>query len=230
MSSDVPEPPWWTVRARGEPRSSLSRDAIVAAAIEVLHQEGLERLSMRRVADRLDAGVATLYWHVADKEQLIHLVLDHVIGEIELPEPDPERWEEQLRDYAHSARAMFRRHRGVASASLGRVPMGPNLARVGEWVLALLTRAGVPTRAAAWMADLLALVGTAQAAEEDVVASQGKEAFAGIADYIAMLPPEQFPNLVAGLEEMAGGSPDERLEFALDVLTRGVGTFIDRAE
>jgi len=225
MTSDIPEPPWWRVRAPA-PRSTLTRDAIVGAAMDILHEEGLERLSMRRVAERVDAGVASLYWHVADKEQLIHLMLDRAIGEIELPDPDPKRWEEQLREYARSAREMFKRNPGMASASFGRVPMGPSLARLAEWLLTLLTGAGVPTRPAAWFADLIALVGAAQAIEDDVDSAGEDEAIAGIAAYIGMLPPAEFPNLIASMREMAGGSADERFEFALDLLLRGIGTLI----
>ncbi len=96
----LPEPPWWEVPKRGEPRATLSREAIVDAAMDVLDNNGLDGLSMRRVAETLGTGPASLYWHVADKEQLIHLILDRVMGEIELPEPDQSRWEEQIREFA----------------------------------------------------------------------------------------------------------------------------------
>jgi AcrR family transcriptional regulator len=222
----VPEPPWWEVPARGKPRSSLTRDAIVTAAIDVLDGEGLEGLSMRRVAERLDTGAATLYWHIADKEQLIHLVLDRVMGEIELPAPDPSRWREQIREFAHSGREMFGRHRDVALASLGRVPMGPNLARTGEWLLSVLRAAGVPDRPAAWFADLLALVGAAQATEDQVAdASKGGSA-SDIGSYMAMLPESQFPNLTAVAADMAGGGADDRFEFSIELLIRGIETYI----
>ncbi|HEX2403614.1 MAG TPA: helix-turn-helix domain-containing protein, partial [Acidimicrobiia bacterium] len=105
----LPDPPWWEVPKRGEPRATLSREAIVDAAIEVLDRHGLDGLSMRRVAEVLGTGPASLYWHVADKEQLIHLILDRVMGELELSEPDSSRWEEQIREFARSGRAMFRR-------------------------------------------------------------------------------------------------------------------------
>ncbi len=120
---------------------------------------------MRRVAEELGTGAATLYWHVNGKEQLVHLVLDRVMGEIELPEPDPSRWEDQIREFARAGRAAFRRHPRVALASLGRVPVGPNLVRIMEWFLGVLRGTGIPVQAASGFADVLGLVGAAQAVE-----------------------------------------------------------------
>jgi AcrR family transcriptional regulator len=223
----IPDPPSWDKPGRSEPRSALTRDAIVTAAVQVLDETGLEGLSMRRVAEALDTGAATLYWHVADKEQLIHLVLDRVMGEIELPEPDPSRWEDQVREFAHSGREMFRRHRDIALASLGRVPVGPNLVRIAEWLLAVLRGAGVADRPASWFADLIALVGAAQAVEDHLASTGDDDAAAAMGEYLAILPQSQFPNLLAVAPEMAGGGADDRFDFALELLLRGIATYVE---
>src|SRR5919202_563473 len=76
----------------------LSRDAIVAAALEIARTEGVEALSMRRVAQALDTGAASLYVYVADRQELQELVFDAAIGTIELPAIEPERWREQLKE------------------------------------------------------------------------------------------------------------------------------------
>src|SRR5262249_48625418 len=124
---EVPEPPWSRRRAtRERPRSPLSREAIVEAALRVLDREGYDGLSMRRVAEELRTGVASLYWHLANKEELLQLVLDRVIGEVHLPAPDPERWQEQLKELAREWRAVYARHRDVARISHGRVPIRPH--------------------------------------------------------------------------------------------------------
>ena len=87
----APEPPWWRTRgdaSRGE-RRPLTRDAIVEAALAVLDRDGLSGLSMRRLAQELGAGAASLYWHVGNKEELLSLMLDRIVGESRPPAPDP---------------------------------------------------------------------------------------------------------------------------------------------
>jgi AcrR family transcriptional regulator len=203
----------------------LSREAIVTAALAVLDEVGLEGLSMRRVAEAMGAGAASLYWHVADKEQLIHLILDRAMGEIDLPEPEPERWEDQLREFAHAGRAMFARHRDLALASLGRVPMGPNLVRLTEWLLGVLHGAGVPSRPAAWFGDVFALVGAAQAVEDHLAATGDTAEFTAMGEYLAALSPEQFPNITKASPELITGSADDRFEFTLGLLLRGLASY-----
>ena len=206
----------------------MTRQAIVTAALHVLDEAGLDGLSMRRVADELGTGAASLYWHVADKERLIHLMLDRVMGEIELPEPDPTRWEEQVREFAHVGREMFSRHRDIGLASLGRVPMGPNLIRIMEWLLAVLRGAGIPDRPATWFADLLALIAAAQSIEDDLATTGDDEAIAHMGEYLAALPADRFPNLAAVTFEMVAGGADDRFEFGLELLLRGLASFVEK--
>ena len=150
--SRAPEPPWHTPPRPPAARRPLSRDAIVDATLRVLPETGLDGLSMRRVAAELGTGAGALYWHVASKEELMMLAFDRVVDEIELPEPDPGRWREQLADVAWAMLGVMREHRDIARFTLGRIPVGPNLVRFVEWLLALLRGAACrtgrrPTRA-----------------------------------------------------------------------------------
>src|ERR671931_1511188 len=135
----LPPPPWQRVpqRAAARRRDPITREAIVGAALRVLDGEGLDGLSMRRVADELDTGAASLYWHVGSKDGLLDLIFDEVIGEqvTEIPDPDPEHWQEQFKGVARTMRATIRRHRDIVEISIGRVPMGPNALRFTERVL-----------------------------------------------------------------------------------------------
>ena len=72
-------------------KPALSVPVIVAAAIEVLDEAGFAGLSMRRVADRLGTGAASLYAHVSGREELLELVFDALVGQVRLEEPDPAR-------------------------------------------------------------------------------------------------------------------------------------------
>jgi AcrR family transcriptional regulator len=229
----VPDPPWKAVPRARPARAPLSQDAIVHAALRVLDREGSAGLSMRRVAEELGTGPASLYWHVANKDALINLIIDQVAGEVALPEPDPDHWQEQLREWLLGVRRVFERHPGVAALTLGRVPTGPNVLRWAEWTLALLRGAGIPDRIAAFAGDLLGLYLGAtgyEAAMPPMTSATGEplsaeESVATIRGYFASLPADQFPNVVATVDELVGGGPEERFGLGLDVILRGLASY-----
>ncbi|MEV5507707.1 TetR/AcrR family transcriptional regulator [Streptomyces orinoci] len=144
-----PIPSVWTrPRRRKREQPALSRDQIVAAALELLDTEGIEALSMRRLGTRLNAGATSMYTHVANKDELIELVVDEVHGEIEVPRlDDPAQWRTALARYAHSLRSAILRHPWMASVlgELGVTQLGPNAMRVFEGMLAVTEKAGLPT-------------------------------------------------------------------------------------
>jgi AcrR family transcriptional regulator len=238
-SSDtpIPEPPWKARSGqRDRPaRAPLTRDAIVEAALRVVGREGAQGLSMRRVAEELGTGPASLYWHVASKDELANLMIDRVVGEIELPPPDPARWQEQLKEFGVNAWRIFERYPGVAGLTLGRIPIGPNLMRQLEWSLALLRGAGIPDRIAAFSGDLFGLYLGAHGQEQTAgfQSPSGEELppeeiVRMIRGYFASMPPDRFPNVLATLDELVAGGPQERFELGLDVLIRGLASYIDR--
>jgi AcrR family transcriptional regulator len=141
----IPPPPWQRLpdRKARRRREPISRDAIVAAAVRLLDREGLAALSMRRLAEELGTGAASLYWHVGSKDGLLDLVLDQVIGESEVPEPDAAHWKEQLKEVARAQRRISLRHPYIVRISIGRIPMGPNALRYSEAVLAILRAGGL---------------------------------------------------------------------------------------
>lgn len=231
----VPEPPWKRA-PRGRPaRAPLTQDAIVEAALRVLRQVGADGLNMRRIAEELGASPASLYWHVASKDELINLVVDRVVGEIQTPPPDPEHWREQLKDWMLQAREVLKRYPGVAALTLGRVPVGPHLVQRTEWLLALLRGAGIPDKIAAYAGDLGGLYLGASAYEEGLPMPSPTGEDLPIEKIIGMfrayyesLPADQFPNVHAALDELFSGGPDERFELGLDVIIRGLASYIER--
>jgi AcrR family transcriptional regulator len=231
----IPEPPWRAARRERPARAPLTQEAIVDAALRVVDRDGTDGLSMRRVAEELGTGPASLYWHVASKDELINLLVDRVASEVETPAPDPARWEEQLRDWMIQVRRIFKRHPGVAGLTLGRIPVGPNLVQWNEWGLALLRGAGMPDRIAAFSFDLLGLYMGANAYEEamPMASPTGEElepeAIVGmIRGYYESLPPDRFPNVLATLDELFSGGPDERYELGLEIIIRGLASYIER--
>jgi AcrR family transcriptional regulator len=221
------EPPWWGTRERSVARDRLSREAIVDTALAILDAEGIAAVTVRRLARELDTGAASLYWHVASKEQILELVYDRILGELELPEPDPSRWDDQIREVARSSYDVFAAHNDAALLSIGTVPFGPNGLRMIEWMLALLRGAGAPDEIAGFFGDLLGRFIDASVLEEararDVL---DPEQMAMMADYIQALPPEQFPNILAMIPTMFSGDAESRFELGLDFLLDGLRVHI----
>jgi len=231
----VPDPPWWHRRAEsGRDKPQLTRDLIVDAALALLERDGLQGLSMRRLAQELGTGAASLYWHIGSKDELLDLVLDRAIGELTVPQPDAEHWQEQLAQLALEGRAVLKRHRDLARLSLGRIPTGPNLMRMSEAMLAIL-RAGLPDRVAALAADMVALYIGAYVFEESLAAAAAAPADADpaagrapemVTEFYASLPGDLYPNVVelARSGDLTAGDTDERFRFGIDVLIRGLAT------
>jgi AcrR family transcriptional regulator len=240
MTNDrgIPPPPWQ--RAPDRPsrrrRDPISKEAIVTAAIGLLDREGLAALSMRRLAEELGAGAASLYWHVGSKDGLLDLVMDEVIGEGKVPDPDPGHWREQLEQVARDQRAASHRHPWLVRVSIGRIPMGPNALRYSERILAILRAGGLPPHLA--VQGYLLLIATVNGftidetgVDDSAGSGQGpllrgsrdlQEAANMARDYIASLPAEAFPNMTALAGEFAYADPDERFELLIDLFVDGL--------
>ncbi|MFJ2113238.1 MULTISPECIES: TetR/AcrR family transcriptional regulator C-terminal domain-containing protein [unclassified Streptomyces] len=132
----------------------MSRERIVEAAVGLLDDEGLERLTMRRLAERLGVGATTLYWHVDTKDDVIDLAIDAIFAEARLPE-GAGGWRESVVVLLSGCRAMLLRHPWSAALPLRRRPMvGPNFLAWMEFFQATLVRAGFgrqEVRAACWL-------------------------------------------------------------------------------
>lgn len=226
-----PEPPWRTPRKRAA-RQALSRGAIVAAAMTVLRAEGVDGVSMRRVAQELATGAASLYAHVANKEELLDLLFDEVVGEIAVPEPDPARWREQLVTLWTDSRDALCRHRDIARVAVGRVPVGPNALRVTEATIAILRGAGVPDQVAAWTVDAVSMYLAADAVETAMYTAKQRagedpmEYYRQLGEYFAALPPRRFPHMIAIVRELMTGDGEQRFAFGLDLFVRALGTHL----
>lgn len=126
---DRPEPPAQPV--------PLDRERIVVAAIALADEGGLEAVSLRKVASRLNAGPMRLYGYISTKQDLFDLMLDEVYAEI-LPQEPSGDWREALRGHAHRTRHAALRHEWLADLLGGRPTLGPHALAVGEATLAAL--------------------------------------------------------------------------------------------
>jgi AcrR family transcriptional regulator len=231
-------------RPPGGPRShrprspSLSQAEIVDAAIAVADAEGSAAVSMRKIAQVLRAGTMSLYWHVDNKEHLLDLMLDTVMGETEIPDTGGD-WRAALRAMALSDRALLHRHRWVMDFIGGRPPLGPHTLINTERALAALDSLQLDTGTAL---SVLSTVGTyvlgavlrevrELRAQRDLEASGLTEAEleTGLAEWEKRLREDgRFSHFLRiredDLDPDAEETRDERFEFGLDCLLDGIAT------
>ncbi|MEV0706190.1 TetR/AcrR family transcriptional regulator [Nocardia aurea] len=204
------------VSRRARPsKAPLSREVIIDTGLRVLDAEGLAALTMRRVAQELDTGAASLYVYVANRDDLMAAMLDHVLGSA--AEPDDGIWRERLIAIIESTVAVMSRHEGLAFVALASAPTGANALRLIDRMRGLLADAGVDERTVDWAVELLYLHITAAAAEQ----SAGHAARASGTRRLGQAEP------VAGRTPMTAparrsGDGDTRASWAVRALIDGI--------
>ncbi|MCX4835391.1 TetR/AcrR family transcriptional regulator [Streptomyces sp. NBC_00006] len=170
----------WT-RPQPLQREQLTRDQIVAAAIELLDAEGAEALSMRKLGTRLKAAATSLYRHVANKDELIQLAVDDVFGELGMPvAAERGQWRADVTRIATELRAMSLRHRWIVSelGQVGLVHIGPNAMRMAAGLLAQFEVAGFPAderdRAMGTLTAYVIGIAASEAAYLSLIARSGR--------------------------------------------------------
>jgi AcrR family transcriptional regulator len=125
---------------RGRPRT-IHRDNVIRTALAIVDHEGLAALTIRRLAEELGVGIATIYGAAGDKEEILGALVDTVLSELELPAPTAEQWDEALVEFIASGHEALLRHPAVAQLAALQPVRGPVVLRVQETILELL-RAG----------------------------------------------------------------------------------------
>ena len=220
-------PRWITDDVEAPARPPLTRRRIVLAGLALVESEGLDALTMRRLAATLDVTPMSLYNHVADKAELIDVMLDYVIGDIvKACAEDEGTWEERLRALVWRNYELWRQHPGLARVYTEGVTMGPNGVAQVEYALGVLREAGFDDEDAADAFYLLwryqvASVLVARARPVDPARRTGRSdgtAESRIRLYFSALPMSEIPNVVALAGHLDGGN----FEFGLDVLLSGL--------
>ncbi|MEI5098088.1 TetR/AcrR family transcriptional regulator C-terminal domain-containing protein [Streptomyces sp. PmtG] len=211
------------VSRRARPaKAPLSRDVVVRTGLDVLDRDGLDALTMRRVAKELDTGPASLYVYVANRDDLMAAMLDQALAHV-APGTAEGTWRERLQALTAAAVEAMSRHEGLAAVALGVIPTGDNALLVLDRMLALLKDGGLDDTTAAWAVDLLWLHTAAAAAEQSTYDAKGsdEESTVSAADRrYAALPADRYP-MITSLRQ-ALFSPGDRDTWALDVLINGI--------
>jgi AcrR family transcriptional regulator len=233
----LPTPPW-RPPARARPvRPPLRREQIVEAALRIVVAEGIDAVSMRRVAQEFGTGPSSLYAHIANKDELLQLMIDRINDDIEVPAPEPHRWQEQVKEVARSTHRALTAHGDVARAALANVPTGLNALRTAEGLLAIMIAGGLPPRIAGWAMDRIFLYVNVDAFEGALFGTKIRESgkptdeyftdmVGQLASYFRSLPPARFPHIARHADEIVSGDSDERFEFGLDLIVDGLARYV----
>ncbi len=219
--------------AQGEPiaakrgrraRGSLTREAVLEAALALVDAEGVETLSMPRLARKLDAGVMTLYSYVRGKQELLDAVAMRAIAEVQVRDLQSGDAQAILLGWGHGMRQVLLAHPGIAGVLARRSVIGPGIFRGAEALLAPLQRQGVhgDEAARAIYAVLIYTLGfviweTPRVREqpESAYAAQWREGF-------ARLSADQFPHVAGALPTLSTVASVEQFEFGLQALVKGI--------
>jgi len=215
----------WLRRRRSRDQPALSREQIVSEAVRLLDTEGLDALSMRRLGTRLDAGATSLYRHVANRDELIELVVDQVYGEIDVLEARRKaEWRSAAVACARSTRTMILRHPWVATllGQVGLAHLGPNVIRLNDRMLAVFEKAGFePVEADQALGTLMAYVigmGVSEAAWLTTVArsEHDEQAWARRLEPLVREAAEQYPRLLVQAELAEPRDPQQARDVHFD--------------
>jgi AcrR family transcriptional regulator len=229
----------WGVRERSHkgPKPSLSLARIVDAAVGVADSEGLDAVSMGRVATALGAAPMSLYRHVSSKEELRRLMVDAAWGDSPGPLAPGETWRDGLSRWAWSMRANARAHPWVVRIPISGLPIMPR--EIAWFEDALASMAGThltEARKASVVMLLSGYVRNLAATEADITAAVLASGL-GYDEWMATYPrmlgqltdPRRFPALTAfiaaGVFDQAD-DPDDEFIFGLDRILDGIAALV----
>lgn len=216
-------------------KPALSRAAVVAAALDLVHHEGLERVTMRRLAAALDTGPASLYVYVRDTNDLHAAVLDAVLDAADFDAAAAGGgaagdWRDHLVAVLLAYTRVLFRHPGLARAALSTRPSGPRYLALLDRLLGLLAAGGVAPDRAAWAVDLLLQQATATAAEhgarptadgEGEAPTDERAEFDRWRAAVLAAPAARYPHVAAAGAALFEGDGAERLAWGLRVVVNG---------
>ena len=204
------------------PRTPLSKERVLRAAIELADSEGIEALSMRRLARELGVEAMSLYNHVANKGEILAGIIDLVAGEFDLPS-DESDWKVAMRRNAISSRDVLLRHRWATSIWMTQGG-GPARLRNGDWMLRTLREAGFSPELIYHAFHILESYVLGYTLQQLNFPYKGEELAGLAADFLKQIPVEDYPDLVEHIHQHIEPHDEETsgFELGLDLILDGL--------
>ena len=205
---------------------AITREALTAAGLTVLRREGLDALSMRKVAAELGVRAASLYYHVQDKEQLLDLLADSLTWDTRKIAATGD-WSDCLRKAAHGYYHYLHDNRDTARLMAGRRTPGPNLMNLLDAMLGRLHAAGFTDEDAARATLLIATYVQGYVLQEQqpkAPLSDREKSPAAIAEACRTATAETHPHIASLMAVMAGDDTQELFEYGVERIIDGLRT------
>jgi len=232
----------WGVAEPGRrgPKPRYSANQVVDAAVAVADAEGLQAISVRRIAQELGVSPMSIYTYVPSKAELVGLMFDMVLGETATQEPAVDDWREALTFIACERWRLTERHPWMLDLALHRPPLGPNLVARHEVALRILDATGLDDLTKDLVIDVLhnflvgALLEAREAREAERVSGLTDEQWFAMAEpaLTAQLDPEKFPHVLRlgeawrAADKAKVADPVWRFKFGLGLVLDGIGALI----
>lgn len=205
-----------TVQRRG-----LNREQVVKAALQLLDEEGMDGLTMRRLAEALKVQAPSLYNHIRDKNQLLALLADAMSGEIRPPNPEGP-WREELGSLARDYRRVLKSRRDSARVFAATPPFGHRRLQLIEQLLELLARAGFSEEAMAHASFAFNSYVVGFVLDETQASPSEAQDTATADRWIEALPKDRYPRQAALIKHFSQAQPDRAFEFGLRAFIDGL--------
>ncbi|MGO9152497.1 TetR/AcrR family transcriptional regulator [Mycobacterium sp.] len=196
-------------------------DRILGVALELVDERGADALSMRSLAQCLGSGTATLYRHFGSRSELVALVVDRMIGEIDMRAIASLPWQQACMSFAQSMFDALGQHGNVASLLIGHVPVGPNALAQRELVLSVLLDNGFAPAAAAHAYATVSRYVLGFAIQISGSTAAGGQQDAEVSAAFHRLDPSRYPATVAVADELPVPL-EEEFTFGLQLIVAGL--------
>jgi TetR/AcrR family transcriptional regulator, tetracycline repressor protein len=206
----------------------LSREQVLAAALNLLDEAGLEQLTMRRLAAALGVQNGATYWHFRSKQDLLEAMADTLLAGLTAGLDTESPWTERITELARQLRrALLSRRDGARLFSAAFFPL-PSAPAYGEAVIAALGESGLSSRDAAWAADTLTYYVVGHTTEEQLAAALPSGGHDATARLTGAVDPQRHPHMYAALAHIPAPHHQEHFDYGLHLIVNGIRADTER--
>lgn len=207
-------------------KAPLTSESIIGAALSLISERGVDAVTLRHVAERVQTGAASLYAYFTGRNDLLEHVLDAAYLQVDLAESrgGEHGWRDALAQTVANTIAVLERYSGLGSVALGTIPTLPGALRLAEHELMLMESGGVPIAHAALGVDLLAQFAASSAIERVVRLKDDpfNDRPRQVRAVYQNADPERFPRVAESANFLTVPDEEERRSFAIRALISGI--------